>query len=144
MFNLVFLNTYTFTDQNGRPLEIEDKVNSVSLINKQKWHIILYNQEQKKYVRRYRLLSFARNLSNKYGEQLLDTATKRELDALKTASKKVAHKAAAATGEFIGNKIRVKIVKVKPMSDVNSRNVEEIIILPEKREEMLNELRQVS
>ena len=107
-------------------------------------HIILYNQEQKKYVRRYRLLSFARNLSNKYGEQLLDTATKRELDALKTASKKVAHKAATATGEFIGNKIRVKIVKVKPMSDVNSRNVEEIIILPEKREEMLNELRQVS
>ena len=34
MFNLVFLNTYTFTDQNGRPLEIEDKVNSASLINK--------------------------------------------------------------------------------------------------------------
>ena len=30
------------------------------------------------------------------------------------------------------------------MPDVNSRNVEEIIILPEKREEMLNELRQVS
>ena len=25
-------------DQNGRPLEIEDKVNLVLLINKQKWH----------------------------------------------------------------------------------------------------------
>ena len=41
--NLVFLKTYntefdeiiiTFTDQNGRPLEIEDKVNLALLINK--------------------------------------------------------------------------------------------------------------
>ena len=41
--NLVFLLTYntefdeiiiTFTDQNGRPLEIEDKVNLTELINK--------------------------------------------------------------------------------------------------------------
>ena len=41
--NLVFLKTYntefdemiiTFTDQNGRPLKIEDKVNLVLLINK--------------------------------------------------------------------------------------------------------------
>ena len=43
--NLVFLKTYnrkfdeiiiTFTDQNGRPLEIEDKVNLTLLINKEK------------------------------------------------------------------------------------------------------------
>ena len=43
--NLVFLKTYntefdeiiiTFTDQNGRPLEIEDKVNLTLLINKYK------------------------------------------------------------------------------------------------------------
>ena len=41
--NLVFLKTYntefdeiiiTFADQNGRPLEIEDKVNLTLLINK--------------------------------------------------------------------------------------------------------------
>ena len=41
--NLVFLKTYntefdeiviTFTDQNGRPLEIEDKINLALLINK--------------------------------------------------------------------------------------------------------------
>ena len=40
--NLVFLKTYntefdeiiTYTDQNGRPLEIEDKVNLILLINK--------------------------------------------------------------------------------------------------------------
>ena len=41
--NLVFLKTYntefdeiiiTFTDQNGTPLEIEDKINLILLINK--------------------------------------------------------------------------------------------------------------
>ena len=70
----------------------------------------------------------------------MDTATKTQLDVLKTATKNSAHKAAEATGEFLGNKI-VKKKKVK--SDHNSRNVEETIILPENREEILNELRQV-
>ena len=41
-----------------------------------------------KYVKGYRFLSFARNLSNKYGKQLLNTTTKTGLDALKTSSKK--------------------------------------------------------
>ena len=77
-----------------------------------------------------------RNISNKYKRQLLDT------DSLKTASKKVVHKAAEAIGEFIGVKIADKIVP-KHVIDENPRNVEEIIIPPEKREEMLNELRQI-
>ena len=97
----------------------------------------------RKYVKEYRFFSFARNLSNKYGKKLLDSATKTRLDALKTPSKKVVHKAAEAIGEFIGNKIADKIVKSKPVSDANSRNVEEIIIRPENGEEILNELRQV-
>ena len=46
----------------------------------------------RKYVKGYGFLSFAR----KYKKQLLNT----ELNALKSASKKVVHK----TGEFIGNK----------------------------------------
>ena len=66
-----------------------------------------------------------------------------ELHALKTASKNVVHKAAEATGQFIGNKIANKIVKPKHAIDENPKNVEEIIILPEKREEIINELRQV-
>ena len=36
----------TFTDQNGRPLKIEDKINLTLLINKQKCHDILWNQKQ--------------------------------------------------------------------------------------------------
>ena len=50
--------------------------------------------------------------------------------------KKVVHE---ATGEFIGNKIADKIVKQKPVIDENSRNMEEIIIPPEIREEILKE-----
>ena len=61
-----------------------------------------------------------RNLSKKYGKQLLDTVTNTELDALKTASKKVAHKAAAATGQFMGKKTADKIVKPKPLLTGNS------------------------
>ena len=66
------------------------------------------------------------------------------LDAVKTASKKVVHKA----GEYLGNKIsdavtksnNDKIVKL----DENPRNVEEIIVPVEKmRDEILNQLRKV-
>ena len=42
----------------------------------------------RKYGKEYKFLSFARNLSNKYGKQLMDT----KLDALKTSSKKVDNK----------------------------------------------------
>ena len=88
-------------------------------------------------------MSFARNLCSKYGKQLLDTATKARLDALETASKIVAHKAAEEAGEVIGNKFFDEIVKTKLVPDENSRNVEEIVILPEKSEEILWELRQL-
>ena len=92
------------------------------------------------YVKGYGFLSFGRKLSSKYRIQLLDNATKTGLDALKSTTKKVAHKAAEATGEFIENTIANKIVKAKLVPDENSRNFEEIIILTEKREEILNEL----
>ena len=97
----------------------------------------------RKYITGYGFLSFVRNLSNKYGKKSFDTATKTGLDALKTASKKVVHKAVKATGEFIGNKIADKFVKPKPTIDENSWNVEEIVIPPEKRHKMLNKLRPV-
>ena len=91
-----------------------------------------YYIEPRKYVKGHGFLSFARNFSNKYRKQLLDTGI--------NPSKKVVDKAAEATGEFIGNKIAGavakskddKIVKQKSTIDENSRNIEEIIILPEK------------
>ena len=70
-------------------------------------------------------MSFRRNLSNKHGKQLFDTATKTGLHVLKTVSKKVVHKAAERTVEFIGNKMADKIAKRKPVSEANSRDVKE-------------------
>ena len=78
-------------------------------------------------------MNFYQLLENKK-KRLLDTA----LDSLKTASKKVVHQ----TSEFLGNKIADEIVKPKHVIDENPKNVEEIIILQEKRK-ILNELRQV-
>ena len=83
----------------------------------------------KKYVKRYGFLSFAITFSNKYKKGLLDTG----LDALKTSPKKIVHKAAETTSEFIGHNVADKIVKPKHVIDENLQNVEEIIISPEKK-----------
>ena len=105
--------------------------------------MLFHKIKNQKICQRIWILSFERNLSNKYGKQLLDIATKTGLDALKTASKIVVHKISEATGESTGNKITEKIVKLKPASDANSRDIEEIVIPPEKRKGILNKLRQV-
>ena len=77
-------------------------------------------------------MSFAINLSNKYGKQFLKSAAKTGLDALITTSKKVVQKVNEATGKFTGNRIVDKIAKSKAISDENLRDAEEIIIPPEK------------
>ena len=71
-----------------------------------------------------------RNFSNKYRKQ---DALKKKLNALKTTSQKVVHRAAEAEGEFLGNKIANKTVKQNSVIDENSRNVEKIIIPPQKK-----------
>ena len=85
------------------------------------------------YVKGYGSLSIPRNLSNKYGKQLLDAVTKTGADVLKATSKKLVHKAAKTTVEFIGKKFANKIVRPKPVLDESPGNVEEIIIPPEKK-----------
>ena len=48
-----------------------------------------YSTERKyrKYVKAYDVLLFARKFGNKYGEKLMNTATKTGIDAAKTAFK---------------------------------------------------------
>ena len=50
------------------------------------------------------------------------------------------YKTADATWELIKNKIGGKILKPKLVLDVNSRNIEGIVIPPEKRREIKKEL----
>ena len=84
----------------------------------------------RKYVKGFGFLSFAR----KYKKQLLDAG----LDSLKSASKKVVHKAC----EFIGNKIAY--VVTKSINDkIVKQEPEKINISPEKRDEILYKLRRV-
>ena len=57
-----------------------------------------------------------RNLSNKYGQKLFDSAKNSTTDALTTASKKAIKKKAEATGGLIGNKTADKITSVSKKS----------------------------
>ena len=61
------------------------------------------------------------------------------LDAVKTASKKVVHKA----GEFLGKKLADRVTKSKSDQIVEQELVEKIIIPQDERDETLNKLRQV-
>ena len=79
---------------------------------------------ERRYVKRYGFMSFARNFGNKYGKKIMntaiktgtnfnckydrkltDTAIKRGKDFARIAGKKIVHKSAEATGDLIGNKI---------------------------------------
>ena len=64
---------------------------------------------ERRYVKRYGFMSFARNFGNKYGKKLTDTAIKTGKDFATIAGKKIVHKSAEATGDLIGNKIADKI-----------------------------------
>ena len=69
-----------------------------------------------------------KNLSNKYSQNLLDSAeksgkTKVATDAVKTASKRIIQKIAEGTGDLVGNKITDKI---KTVSKISQNNLEAI------------------
>ena len=83
--------------------------------------MLFYRTKSKKIGKGFRFCSFARNLSDKYGKKLLDTARKTRIDPAKTPSKK----------QFI--KQLKQQVKAQPVLDQNSINTEEIVIPSEKR-----------
>ena len=73
----------------------------------------------------------------------MDTATKTGMDAAKIASKKVVRKTAEAISDLIGNKIADKITSIdKPKETPNTKEKpEEIYIPPEKRQQIIDDLR---
>ena len=70
----------------------------------------------------------------------MDAATKTGMDAAKIASKKVVQKTAEAIGDLIGNKIADKITSIGKAKE-NNKEVEEIYIPPEKRQQIIDDLR---
>ena len=77
------------------------------------------------YVKGYGFLSFARNLNNKYGQKLIDSAKKSATNAFRIASKRAIQKAAETTGDLIGNKIANKITSYskKQADETHSNNI---------------------
>ena len=63
------------------------------------------------YVKGYGFMSFARRMSNKYGNKLVDTAKISATDAIKTGSKRAIQKTAEATGDMVGNRIADRITR---------------------------------
>ena len=107
---------------------------------------------ERRYLKGYGFLSFAknidRNLSNKYGQKLVNTAKKSATDALKIASKRAIQKTAEASGDLVGNFTADKITSISktPASEPNSNAVsneisKERYISPQERQKIIDELR---
>ena len=61
---------------------------------------------------------------------------------LKTASKRVVQKTAEATRDLVGDKIADKITSMgKPKENEKTKEIEEIYIPPEKRQQIVDNLR---
>ena len=91
-----------------------------------------------------------KNLSSKYEQKLLDTTRKLATDALNTASNRTSQKMAETTDDFLGKKIPEKITKAasknikdpkKSEPNTTTKMLKEIIIPPEKRQQIIDELR---
>ena len=96
----------------------------------------------RKYVKGYGFLLFAKKIDNKYGKKLMDTTTKTGIDAAKTASKRVVQKTAEATRDLIGSKIADQITSTgRPKEKEKGKEAEEICIPPEKRQQIIDDLR---
>ena len=115
----------------------------------------------RKYVQGQGFMSFAKNVgnkygrkifdksidvSNKYGRKILDKSMDASKDFPKIAGKKLLHKSAEATGEMTGNKVADRITKssrnkAQKENDRIMEETQEIYIPPEKREQIIRDLK---
>ena len=91
------------------------------------------------YVKGYGVLSFLKNVSNKYTQKGTDTATKSIADPIRTSWKRAFQKTTEATGDLIANKIADKITSISKRSSQNaskelrSKADEDEIEIPKER-----------
>ena len=91
-------------------------------------------------------IDVGKNMSNKYSRKILDKSIDAGKDFAKIAGKKVLTKSAEATGEMIGNKIADRITrssrnKAQKEEDRMMEETQELIIPPEKREQIIRDLK---
>ena len=89
-------------------------------------------------------MSFARKSGDEYGKKVMDNAIKTVMDAAKIASARVVQKTAGATGDLKGNKIADKIISLgntRSNGKGNGKEEQEIYMPPEKRQQIMDDLR---
>ena len=98
---------------------------------------------ERRFVKGYGLMSFARNFSDKYSKSLMDKGIHVSKKIAKTAGKKILKETAKATGDLIGNKIAEKITSASKKSHdkVNNEILKERYISPKDRQKIINELK---
>ena len=85
-------------------------------------------------------------MKKKYGKKILDNSLSAGKDLAKIAGKTILTKSVEATGDLIGNKIADRITKSarnkeQKEDDRIMEEPQEIIILPEKREQIIRDLK---
>ena len=93
-----------------------------------------------------KIVDASKSMKKKYGKKILDNILSAGKDFAKIAGKKVLTKSAEATGDMIGNKIAGRITestrnKAQKEDDRIMEETQEIIIPPEKREQIIKDLK---
>ena len=91
-------------------------------------------------------IDVGKNTSNKYDRKILDKSMDAGKDFRKIARKKVLTKSPEATGDLIGNEIADRITKSsrnkeQKEDDRIMEETQELIIPPEKREQIIRDLK---
>ena len=93
-----------------------------------------------------KIFDVGKSMKNKYGKKILDNSLSAGKDFTKIAGKKILTKSAETTGDLIGNKIADRITKSarnkeQKEDDRIMEETQEIIIPPEKREQIIRDLK---
>ena len=96
---------------------------------------------ERRYIKGYGFMSFARSFNDKYSKSLMDASKM----FAKTAGKKILKETAKATGDLIGNKIEDKIT-AKPSKKSHDDEVingipKERYISPKERQKIIDEFK---
>ena len=91
---------------------------------------------ERRYVKGYGFMSFARNFRDKYSKSLMDKGIDVSKKFAKTAGKKILKEKAKATGDLIGNKIADKITSASKKSYNEEIQSNERHISPKERQKI--------
>ena len=78
-----------------------------------------------------------KKFGNKYGQKLMDTASKTGIDAAKAASKRVVRKSAKSTGDVIGNNLSDKITSIGKPKEKEQKKQKKFIFHQKKENKLL-------